>query len=109
MAPSREGGQRPPKRPGRCSASLLAGAAGRQRVVDLLALRADREPLRVPARHPYLAADRANGRPEDRALGDLVGVRVVRESLVIPVGRVDPEVLMNLEVALWKYFGAHET
>jgi hypothetical protein len=32
----------------------------------------------------------------------------VREPLVIPIGRVDPDVLMNLEVAVWKYLGAHD-
>jgi hypothetical protein len=32
----------------------------------------------------------------------------VREPLVIAMRRIDLEVFMNLQVAVWHYFGAHE-
>src|SRR5262245_34693862 len=91
---------------------LLTGVivvAGRQRLVDFLTLRADGELLRIPAGHPDLAAQRLDGRAEDRGLHHVVLVDVVREPLMIAMRRIDLEVFVNLQVAVWHNFGAHNT
>ena len=55
-----------------------------------LAVRADRELLRVAVGHPDLAAQRDHRRPGDGRLHDLVLLHVVREALVVAV--VEPGV-----------------
>src|SRR5581483_3906473 len=57
----------------------------REGLVDALAVRADREPLGVAARHPDLAAQRDNRSPADRAVDDLVLQDIVGETLVVTV------------------------
>ena len=88
---------------------LVIVVAGRQRLIDFLALWAHGELLRIPARHPDLAAQRLDGRAEDRGLHHVVLVDVVREPLVIAMRRIDLEVFVNLQIAVWHYFdfGAH--
>src|ERR1700751_4031167 len=92
---------------GRPSVLVVVTVAGRQRLVDFLALRTDGELLRVPARHPDLAAQRLDGRAEDRGLHHVVLVDIVREPLVIAMRRIDLEIFVNLQVAVRHYFGAH--
>src|ERR1700689_5058282 len=90
---------------------LLRGAvavvARRQRLVNFLALRADRVFLGVPARHPDLAAQRLDRRAEHGRIHHVVLVDVVREPLVIAMRGIDLAVLMDLQVAVRHYFGAH--
>src|SRR5262245_43360387 len=57
-------------------------------LVDLLALRADREALGVARGDPHFAAQGPDGRPQHHRLGDLVRLGVVGEPLVIAL--LDP-------------------
>src|ERR1700679_2667908 len=78
--------------------SLALAAAVGQRLVDLLALRADRAPLGIPARRPDRAAQRDHRVAGHRALDDLVLVDVVGEPLVVPVapvGEIPPDVSLD--------------
>src|SRR6201992_1477179 len=85
----------------------FVAVAWRQRLVDFLALRAHGELLRIPARHPNLAAQRLDGRAEDSRVHHVVLVDIVREPLMIAMRRIDLAVLVNLKIAVWHYFCAH--
>src|SRR6202167_5410838 len=87
--------------------SAVAVIARRQRLVNFLALRADRVFLGVPARHPDLAAQRLDRRAEHGRVHHVVLVDIVREPLVIAMRSIDLAVFMYLQVALRHYFGAH--
>src|SRR5690606_33225696 len=77
----RAGGSSPEKPP---PGAAEGGSAGHL-LVDLLALGADRELLRVAVGDPDLPAQRDHRGPGDGALGDLVLLHVVREPLAVPV------------------------
>src|SRR5215472_15423528 len=89
-------------------ASQLAVAFG-DRLVDALAVRAYREPRRVPGGHPLLPAQRHHRGPAHRAVHDLVLEDVVGEPLVVPVtgGKVRPDVGILAGPLLGKDFGTH--
>src|SRR5499427_4569646 len=84
-------------------------AAFGDRLVDALAVRAHREPRRVPAGHPLFPAQRHHRGPAHRAVHDLVLKDVVGEPLVVPVtgGKVRPDVGVFAGPLLWKDFGIH--
>src|ERR1700761_9591030 len=97
------------------SGSVAVPALG-QPFVDFLALRADREPLGVPARRPDLAAQGDHRIAGHRALDNLVLVDVVGEPLVVPVAAVreirpdvslDPGATFGLSGSVRKNLGAH--
>ena len=107
--PGAQGRGRPPGRALRPGRSERVGLGGRRSgrpvtrrrprrrlhgLPDLLALRADRELLRRPARHPDLAAEGDDGGAHHHRLGELVLLDVVREPLVVTlVGRDGTPVL----------------
>ena len=78
-----------------CVTAVFAIACG-QRLVDLLALRADRVALRVAVRHPDLAAQRDHRRARHRALKDLVFLHVVGEPFVVAVAMGQIRLLVSL-------------
>src|SRR5262249_51344321 len=90
------------------SVALLVVALG-DRLVDALAVRAYREPRRVPVGHPLLPAQRHHRGPADRAVHDLVLQDIVGEPLVIPVtgGKVRPDIGVLAGPLLGKDFGTH--
>src|ERR1700685_2162263 len=90
-------------------AVAVAVVARRQRLVNFLALRADRVFLGVPARHPDLAAQRLDRRAEHGRVHHVVLDDVVREPLVSAMRSIDLAVLMYLQVAVRHYFGAHRS
>src|ERR1700722_16562671 len=77
--------------------SVAAALTWGKPLVDFLARGADRIALRVPARHPDLAAERGQRRAEYRTVDDFVFLHVVREPLVIAitVRRVGPGALVG--------------
>src|SRR5215472_7556053 len=97
-----------PRRGRRRGRAALVVAFG-ERLVDALAVRTYREPLRVPAWHPLFPAQSHHRGPAHRAVHDLVLQDVVGEPLVVPVtgGKVRPDVGVFAGPLLWKDFGIH--
>src|SRR5580704_1435328 len=91
--------------------SVAAAVTGGKPLVDFLARGANRIALRIPARHPDLAAERGQRRAEHRTVDDLVFLHVVREPLVIAVTvrRVGPDVLADPRALLGKNLGITHT
>jgi hypothetical protein len=85
---------------GRPVARRRSSVALGQRLVDFLALRADGEPLGIPARHPHLAAQRHHRATGYRTVDDLVFLDVVRKPLMIAIAvgeiRADVGILPGL-------------
>src|SRR5699024_1056610 len=69
----------------RAAAAEEASAALHHVLVGLFAFGADRKPLRVPVGDPHLAAQSDHRTTGDSALGDLLLLHVVGETLAIPI------------------------
>src|SRR5690242_15762424 len=104
---NRTSGRRPGRRP---RAARLLAALG-DRLVDAFAVRAYREPRRIPVGHPLLPAQRDHRSAAHRTVHDLVLQDVVGEPLVIAVtsGKVWPDLAVLAGFLLGKHFGTHGT